>query len=240
MVFAITAIAVTRPAGAGPVPTGAHAACASCHSASASAPERGAAATVDLHRSSRTDGSAPARCESCHDLQRTAVPSSIPNAHGKFECLACHDPHVNDVPFHFARAVIEASAASADFDPETRLCVSCHFSSADFHGRGGGFIRHPVGVAAPRHDERVVSTGAEVACVDPSDPPSQVRLPLMNIQAPHGGHRAVIGCGTCHSLHASLHPLQLRWAPQQEPSVCMSCHMGITDEPAIDASNEPH
>jgi predicted CXXCH cytochrome family protein len=221
---AVVVIALTGHARAGaPIGEG-HSACSSCHN-----PSVATATTVPATAAAHSATAAEVRCQSCHPAQDPELGVSIRNPHHALECVACHDAHTNDAPYRLRQARIQSSAASADFDPQTRLCVSCHAPTGEFRGTGGGFVRHPVGVPAPRHDAHVVTAGANVASAGPSDPPDRVLLPLMSVRAA-GGPRSVIGCGTCHSIHASPNPFQLRWAHEQQITACTSCHAGLTDD----------
>ena len=128
-----------------------HEDCANCHhlgvASSASSGDSSATTTVP--------------CRDCHaGLESRQVLDAGFVTHRKLACVACHEPHANGVPFHFRRDRIASSAASDNFDPETRLCVSCHFEPGQFRVMGGGFIRHPIGVRVRQHDRHIVKVRA--------------------------------------------------------------------------------
>lgn len=218
----VAVLGIAAPTRAAPSAT--HSLCSSCHAAPAPRAHRSDA--IPAHAGSAT------RCEACHAAQAiTHV-----RAHRSLDCMSCHDPHENGTRFRFSRSRVQAVAAvqnGAEFDDETRLCVSCHFETGAFRGLGGGFLRHPVGITPSRHNGQVMAAGAELVSASPLEPAQRVRLPLMTVRAPEGGARAVIGCATCHSIHTSANPFQLRWSPAQETAACSSCHIGVADEPVF-------
>lgn len=180
-----------------------HDECASCHRATvaAAAPSAG--------------DSIVAACNSCHPGNGTS------HAMHDGDCLTCHDPHGSSAPFQLRQDRIADSGADARFDPETRLCVSCHFEAGTFRGFGGGFVRHPVGIPVPAHDEHVLAAEVLVSATAPAGGMRPIVLPLATAGA---GGRDVIGCGTCHAMHHNDAPDHLRWTREQEVAACTSCH----------------
>jgi len=216
----VVLLALTWAAGDAHAGGAGHERCGDCHGHRSTAP---AYSTVvySAGPDSARDTSNTVPCQDCHltkDDLRSVMIGAI--GHAALACTTCHDPHANDEPYRFRGDRIAASSASDAYDPETRLCVSCHSQMGQFRGLGGGFIRHPVGIGVARHDTHVVLAAA----VSPSAVgDGTLLLPLVSVPTAHGAHD-VIGCATCHALHDNRNAYYLRWSGAQEPTACSSCH----------------
>jgi len=115
--------------------------------------------------------------------------------------LACTACH--DLTRSDDPARLRAGIAAEGLDRVTRLCLSCHEKAGEYRAPGGQYMRHPVGVRGR------VETWARAA------------LPLYDES---------VGCATCHLVHASRTPFQLRFAPDEIVAACGACHGAVLGE----------
>jgi len=210
--IAVAAVVVVGTAEARP-----HAECGDCH-------VRGITGAVADNRAALV-----ARCESCHADHAVAVDSrgtvigaghvlpghrtrlgAAPGGGPGFDtldCLDCHDPHPNGRSRQLkALARSFATDTGGQLDPISAFCAACHPSMVDV-GSAGHYRRHPVGVR--------VASG------------SRTELPLLDVAGTPSPADDVIGCTTCHAVHAGPEPYLLRWSADEQGATCLGCHASI-------------
>lgn len=205
-------------------------------------------------RGTVVDGVIPnAVCESCHgdgtahmesggDTELIMLPVGLP---GSNMCLSCHDKstfwssraagvhknsnNVNCLTCHEIHEP-EASETSLLTETEIALCGSCHSSKTATlrnkpfgHevGRGGmecSSCHNPHGT---RGEGMMARTHAgEIACMECH---VDKRGPFV---FPHGGKEVASDCLSCHELHGSNNPMQLKRANVYQ--LCIECHSPIS------------
>ncbi|MBI3449994.1 MAG: hypothetical protein HY049_13900 [Acidobacteria bacterium] len=199
--------------GIGTVVAAPHGACGTCHlpvaRAASDAPRGagGAAAICARCHMATAEGEAHSPVVGGHaqgDHPRDPVVPPLGRAEVKqVDCLSCHSPHPNGQPHQLLE--VRLSGVRGDFDPETRLCLSCHPLAADFRGSGGHFTRHPVG--------RDVAARVQPVRLEAAD---------LSAPAPEG-----VSCATCHRAHEERNPFLLRWAMKDQISACAACHADV-------------
>jgi predicted CXXCH cytochrome family protein len=132
----------------------------------------------------------------------------------RLDCLSCHVPHFNGQPklLRLAKKTAETGGSGLIFDPATRLCISCHPLGGEFKAVGRGYLRHPVGISVRR----------VAGVLDRSQLP-----PLVDVRGTQNPSDDVIGCTTCHYVHASKNNFLLRWSLAELSSACLKCHPDV-------------
>ncbi|MBI4528913.1 MAG: cytochrome c3 family protein [Deltaproteobacteria bacterium] len=129
-------------------------------------------------------------------------------------CLTCHSSHPQGQPkqLRLDRLVVKVASRGMAFDPATKLCLSCHPITAEVKFGGPGHVRHPIGIPVTKVSWR---SG------DPQFPP------LFDVKGTADLWDDVIGCGTCHSVHATRNPFLLRWEREALSAACLKCHPDV-------------
>lgn len=202
----------------------AHAVCSNCHLSNEKAPGEATAgkskirACVDCHPQVLLPSGSSARgahqAISGHVLDSSSGRKTAPLGGSAFEhldCLTCHVAHYHGEPklLRSNEKTGEAFNGGINLDPATQLCISCHPLSGEFRAATRGYVRHPIGIPVPK------LRGA----LDRSQLP-----PLMDVKGTQDPADDVIGCMTCHEVHASRNSFILRWSFSELSGACLKCH----------------
>jgi len=127
------------------------------------------------------------------------------------DCLNCHTPHSEGKPkfLRLGERLSQMRSAGMVFDLVTQHCLNCHPIAGAVKASGRHYVRHPVGIPVNRPGR----------ILDRSQLP-----PLMDVKGTPDPSDDVIGCGTCHFVHASKNTFLLRWGPAELSAACLKCH----------------
>ncbi len=129
----------------------------------------------------------------------------------RLDCLSCHTPHSSAEP-KFLRAGEQSSRMRSEgviLDPVTRHCLGCHPIAGVVKAFGRHYLRHPVGIPVNKPDR----------ILDRTQLP-----PLMDVKGTPDPSDDVVGCTTCHIVHASKNKFLLRWGLAELSGACLKCH----------------
>lgn len=158
-------------------------------------------------------------------------------------CKPCHTPHFGDTTVgllwnhELTNATYQmynggAGTATADFDRDSRLCLSCHDGTValdSFGGQTGNSTipgdalvgtdltnDHPVGSSA------VYPTMPSTRFNDPATFSSVMKL--RDWTDPNGVVQKIVSCTTCHTPHGKGFPSLLRLS-NSASAACLKCHI---------------
>ena len=167
-------------------------------------------------------------CLLCHDTttDRISRKNGMHANSATVNCLTCHSIHHGDPqsPHLVAK-------------PQLELCGTCHTQAASFRNKP---YRHRLdrgGMACSSCHEphgRPSVTARSMAMIDPLRPTQAGEAPCLNCHAdkrgpwvfPHGAN-AVGDCVSCHEVHGSVNPKQLKRANVWQ--LCIECHSPLTN-----------
>ncbi len=199
----------------------AHTVCSNCHLGEVKAGESKIRACVDCHRQVLMPSGTSARgghyAVSGHVVDAASGGKVAPLGGKVFErldCLTCDVAHDHGEPklLRLNEKNAELANGGTNLDPATQLCLSCHPLSGEFKAAARGYVRHPIGIPVPKLR----------AVLDRSQLP-----PLMDIRGTQDPADDVIGCMTCHEVHASRNSFILRWSFTELSAACLKCHSDI-------------
>lgn len=162
-------------------------------------------------------------------------------------CKPCHTPHfaMQDMPRLWNHDLTTATyemhggsgTAEADFDRQSRLCLSCHDGTVALDSFGGetgsSFMPARANLGTDLTNDHPVGADAEYppdpppswwsgAFKDASQLPSALRLrDWVNHE---GETRKVVSCMTCHNPHNKGYP-DLLTMSNNASAVCLGCHI---------------
>lgn len=163
-------------------------------------------------------------------------------------CKPCHTPHFankaagrlwNHTLSTATYTLFDGTAGtSADFDRESRLCLSCHDGTVALDSFGGqtgtNFINGDENLGTDLTNDHPVGSDAEY----PPDPPpswwshafrDEASLPsairLKNWVNDAGATRKVVGCTTCHDEHNAGGYEHMLVMSNAASAICLGCHI---------------